>query len=205
MSELAVTGQAITDDMPLFRSVAVEYTGGGDGRTLLATFVPYGQTARVVERRGDRVERYQERFLPGAFRKQLRAAHRVKAFVNYRHGQGIGDQIGAVRSVEETATELRGEIGIFKTPNGDTALEMFREGLDRVSVEFLSLSHRIVDGIVERLDARLLGVALVPQGMYEGAMVTGRRELLVAGEDYDALPALNPETAAKLAAFGVRV
>lgn len=158
-------------DEPLWREVPVSLKQGGNGRTLIARLVPYNEIAVVNDGRGP----YKERFLSGAFRAQLRAVHRVKAFVNYRHGQSIGDQIGSLTGVTDTPTGLDGELQIFNTPNGETALEMFRNGLDRISIEFQSRRHRIVEGVVERLDARLLGVALVPEGAYGGARVTGMR------------------------------
>lgn len=191
----------VADERPTFtREAIVSLAEEGDGRTLIARMVPYNETARVNDGAGY----YRERFAPGAFRKQLRAVHRIKAWVNYRHRQGIGDQVGSVVSVDDRADGLYGELRIFKTPAGDTALEMFRSGLDRVSIEFESLRHRIVDGVTERLDARFLGLALCPEGAYGGAQIVASREgEEMDVEDYEQPP--DPELIARMTALGIKL
>lgn len=154
------------------REVSV-HVGEGDGRTLIARLVPYNEVADVDDGQGP----YREMFVPGAFNAQTRAANRIKAFLNFRHRQGLSDQIGHATSIDDRADGLHGELRVLNTPDGDKALEFVREGmLDRLSIEFVSMRDRIVDGVVHRLDARLLGVALVPEGAYSGAAVLAMRE-----------------------------
>ena len=198
---LSIEEQDVAAERPTFtREAIVSIAEEGDGRTLIARMVPYNETARVNDGAGY----YRERFAPGAFRKQLRAVHRIKAWVNYRHRQGIGDQVGSVVSVDDRADGLYGELRIFKTPAGDTALEMFRSGLDRVSIEFESLRHRIVDGVTERLDARFLGLALCPEGAYGGAQIVASREgESVDVEDYEQPP--DPELLARMMTVGIKL
>ncbi len=190
-------------DSPLYREVDVN-VAEGDGRTLIARLVPYNEVATVddFDGRGP----YLERFAAGAFNAQLRAASRIKAFLNFRHGQGLSDQCGHATQIDDRADGLHGELRVLDTPNGETALQLYHAGiLDRLSIEFVSRKDRIVDGIVERLDARLLGVALVPQGAYPSAEVYASREepMLI---DEELLPvSFDPDLVARCRAVGVRL
>lgn len=187
---------------PLHREVAVSLAEG-DGRTLVSRLVPYNEVAVVDDGRGP----YKERFVPGAFNAQLRAADKIKAFLNYRHRQGIGDQIGHARQIMDRTDGLHGELKVLDTATGETALQLYHAGvLDRLSIEFVSRKHRLVDGVVERLDARLVGIALVPEGAYTGAQVLAVREEPEESEQVDEtlLPLdLDPELVARLRAQGI--
>ncbi len=156
----------------LRREVSVE-VAEGDGRTLVARLVPYNEVANVNDGGGP----YQEMFLPGAFNAQTRAANRIKAFLNFRHSQAFGDQIGHATKIDDLADGLHGEMYVKPGPHGDDALHFVREGvLNKLSIEFQPLKDKIVDGVVHRVSARLLGVALVPEGAYSGAEVIAVRE-----------------------------
>lgn len=183
---------------PLHRQVTVS-VAEGDGRTLISRLVPYGEVAVVDDGAGP----YKERFAPGAFNAQIRAASRIKAFLNFRHGQGLSDQCGHATKIEDRTDGLHGELRVLETPNGDTALQLFKAGiLDRLSIEFQSRKHRVVDGVVERLDARLLGIALVPEGAYSGAQVLSVREAPVIDEEL--LPVdMDPDVVARLQRLGI--
>lgn len=151
-------------------SVAV---GEGDGRTLVARLVPYGEIANVDDGRGP----YREMFVRGAFKAQMRAADKIKAFLNYRHSQAFGDQIGHAAKIEDREDGLYGEMRVKPGQAGDDALHFVREGLlDRLSIEFYSLKDDLVGGVLHRLDARLMGVALVPHGAYPSAEILAVRE-----------------------------
>ena len=155
------------------REVAVRIAAEGDGRTLEARLVPYNETATVNDGTGA----YQERFLPGAFSSQMRAANRIKAFLNFRHRQGISDQIGYAQTIEDRTDGLHGHLRVLENPDGDKALQLVEAGmLDRLSIEFQPIKDRVVDGVTERVKARLVGVALTPQGAYDGAAVLAVRE-----------------------------
>ena len=173
----------------------------GDGRTLISRLVPYNEVATVDDGMGP----YKERFVPGAFNAQLRAPSRIKAFLNFRHRQGIADQIGHATEIDDQLDGLHGKLRVLNTAGGDTALELYRAGeLTKLSIEFENRKSRIVDGIVERLSARLLGVALVPEGAYTGAQVLSVR---VAPElpDVPQLKPFDPVLARRMAALGLEV
>lgn len=162
------------ETLTLHREVSVEIAEG-DGRTLVSRLVPYNEVATV----SDGGPPYQEMFVPGAFARQKGAAHRIKAFLNYRHGQGLSDQIGFAKSVEERDDGLHGELRVLEGPDGDKALQLVREGqLDRLSIEFRVPpgGTRVVDSVVQRVRAHLEGIALVPRGSYAGAQVLAVRE-----------------------------
>lgn len=157
----------------LHREVSVRIAEGGDGRTLEARLVPYNEAATV----SDGGEPYQEMFVPGAFNAQMGAAHRIKAFLNFRHRQSLADIIGHAQKIEDGDDGLYGELRVLEVPDGDKALALVRAGvLDRLSIEFIPKKSKVEDGIVKRLSARLLGVALVSEGAYSSAQVLAVRE-----------------------------
>jgi HK97 family phage prohead protease len=173
------------------REVAVD-VAEGDGRTLVARVVPYNEVATVNDGQGP----YRETFLPGAFDAQERAANRIKAFlVNFRHQRGLQDQVGHAAKIEDRADGLYSELRIFDGPIGDHALSLVNAGvLNRLSVEFVAVKDRVANGVTERVKARLIGVALVPQGAnaYGGAEVLAVRE---GDEDDDEPPVEEPAPA----------
>ena len=157
----------------LRREVELRVAADGDGRTIEARLVPYNETATV----SDGLEPYEERFIPGAFKAQMRAAHRIKAFLNFRHRQSLQDVIGHATKIFDQPDGLYGELRVLEGPDGDKALALMSAGvLDRLSIEFEPKKTRVVGGVVERVTARLLGVALVPQGAYANAQVLAVRE-----------------------------
>jgi HK97 family phage prohead protease len=192
----------------LVREVSVDLEAEGDGRTLIARLVPYNEIATV----SDGGAPYQEMFLPHAFKAQMRAAHRIKAFLNFRHRQGLEDQIGYAKSVDDRADGLHGELRILDGPDGDKALALLEAGvLDKLSVEFQPIKDRIVNGVVQRVSARLVGVGLVPEGSYPSAAVLAVREQPEDDEDEDEVGTiemptpLGDEMIARLQRLGVRV
>ena len=165
----------MTDSPDIHRREVAVSIAEGDGRTLEARLVPYNETATVAD--PPDFKPYEERFAPGAFNAQTRAAHRIRAFLNFRHGQDIGNQVGYAQEIEDRADGLYGKMRVLDTPAGDTALALINAGmLDKLSIEFAALRSRIVGGVSERVDARLLGVALTPEGAYTGAQVLAVRE-----------------------------
>ncbi|WP_181778932.1 HK97 family phage prohead protease [Pseudonocardia pini] len=175
----------------LYRSAAgLELRSSGDGRTIEGIAVPYGVPQMIDEH-------LTEMFEAGAFADQLMTAHRAAAPgrpPNYRvhlsreHHKLGGAVIGKAVELREDASGLYTALRVAKTPAGDEALELAREGvLDELSVGFRALpggSRRRGDGIVVRHRAGLFEVALVMQGAYgREAVVTGVRS---AAEDADA-------------------
>ncbi|MFF5992587.1 HK97 family phage prohead protease [Prauserella flavalba] len=144
---------------------------GGDGRTIVGIAVPYGKPQRINAR-------LTEQFAPGAFRHQLRAAHRVP-FARDHLALG-GTLIGTTVMLREDAAGLYGEWRVSKTPAGEETLELVKDGaLRELSVGFREQQNRrLQGGIVERVKANLMEVAVVLQGAYgEGAAVAGVRQL----------------------------
>lgn len=167
----------------LRREVSVEIEEGSDGRTLISRLVPYNEVATVSD---DGVTTYQEMFLPGAFAKQMRAASRIKAFLNFRHRQSLADVIGHATKIADAEDGLHGELRVLNVPDGDKALELVRAGeLDKLSIEFQPVKDRVVNGVVQRVSARLLGIALTPEGAYSGAEILAIREAEQANDDDD--------------------
>lgn len=174
----------------------------GDGRTLEARLVPYNETATVAD--PPDFKPYQERFAPGAFRAQTRAAHRIRAFLNFRHAQDIGNQVGYATEIEDRDDGLYGKMRVLETPAGDTALALINAGmLDKLSIEFAALRSRVVAGVSERVDARLLGVALTPEGAYPGAEVIAVRE--PPAPMLERLPAVDPAVVESLRSLKVKM
>jgi HK97 family phage prohead protease len=163
----------MTETETFRREVSVEIAEAGDGRTLVSRLVPYNEIATVNDGDGP----YKETFVPGAFNKQLSAANRIKAFLNFRHSRSLGDQIGHATKIEDRDDGLHGELRVLETVNGDTALKLYEAGvLNKLSIEFQPVRDKVVNGVVHRVAARLLGVALVPEGAYDGAAVLAVRE-----------------------------
>jgi HK97 family phage prohead protease len=156
----------------------------GDGRTLEGRIVPYNVAARVAD--PPTFEPYDEMFLPGAFRAQLNAAHRIKVFLNFEHEQGIGGIIGSASGIYEAGRAsglydsddgLYGTFRMVKGANGDTALDLVNEGLlTGMSLEFSSKYHPSVDGVRQRVDCRVDRVSLCRFPAYKDAQVLAVRE-----------------------------
>jgi len=154
--------------------------------------VPYNVAARVADP-PDYVS-YQEMFMPGAFNAQINAANRIDVLagdargilLNFEHGQSIGDVIGRGESLEERQDGLHGRFRIVNHPDGDKALELIHSGdLRGMSAEFVAKRSRTMgDGVVQRIDARIVGVALCrdrnttyggPKAGYPGAEILALR------------------------------
>lgn len=190
----------MNDQETFRREVSVSMAETGDGRTLEARLVPYNEVATVDDGAGA----YQEMFLPGAFNAQMRAAHRIKAFLNFRHGQTLQDQIGHATRIEDRDDGLHGELRVLENADGDKALQLLAAGmLDRLSIEFQPVRQKVVGGVLQRISARLLGVALVPEGAYMGAEVLAVREAAETESVVEAPPPLDDELRTRLEALGI--
>jgi HK97 family phage prohead protease len=150
--------------------------------------VPYGVVATVVD---PGRPAYREQWMQGAFADQVRGASAGRAstvLVNYRHGQQIGDVLGHGVSLDERSDGFYGSFAIHETPDGDKALYMVREKvLAGVSLEaFPKKSIRSNEGIVQRVKAHLVNIALCPTPAYENAGVLAvRAEDLMVDEEME--------------------
>jgi HK97 family phage prohead protease len=186
----------------------------GDGRTLDIRVVPYGVEAIVADPPSH--VPYRERFLRGAFERQLSAADRVRVWLNFEHEQGIRGVIGHGVELAEADDGLHGSFRVHANADGDKTLQLVGEGmLGGVSAEFVALRSRRIEGVVERVRAHLDKVSLCRNPAYAGAAVLAVREL-PAGEEAAGferehvarpseavVPALDEALAGRLSAHGI--
>lgn len=167
--ELKVESQTLIREMPL------EVAESGDGRTLEARIVPYGETATICDPPEFVVE--QERFAPGCADRQIRAAHRVKVWLTTLHEQGLRGIVGHGENLDEREDGLYATFRVHDNADGDKALQMVRDKLlPSMSVEFKALQSLRRNGIVERIRVHIDKVSLVPVGAYASAEVLALRE-----------------------------
>jgi HK97 family phage prohead protease len=149
-----------------------------DGRTIVGRAIPFDVEADVGDVTPSGVIGYREVWRPGAFRRVVRAPHRV--LLTYEHREGLADAIGPAVELEERAdgfyTAFRALPGLV----GDQALELIRAeavtGLSVLCVMHPRGTRRTDTGVVERtLVAALRHVALVAQPAYTDAQVTAVR------------------------------
>jgi HK97 family phage prohead protease len=155
------------------REFQAELVPVGDGRTIDLRIVPYNTVARVKDPGGPP---YEEEWLPGVFDKQVKAANRV--FVNVEHEQGFGGVVGRGQEFREGDDGFVGSVRVLSGPDGDKALELVNDGvLTGVSVEAVALkSQRTPEGVVQRVKARLLNIALCRNPAFVDAQVLAVRE-----------------------------
>lgn len=176
------------------REFPVELSSSGDGRTLDVRVVPYNVKARVSD--PPRFEPYDEMWVPGAFDAQLNAPNRVSVFVNVEHEQGIQGIVGRGTELRETPDGLHGTFRMLSHPDADKALELVKEGdLTGISLEFAPKKTVRENGVVKRVKARLVNIALVrPSGSgngiqaYKDAQVLAVREAAVEQTEDDQQP-----------------
>lgn len=200
VGELAVPEFAV-------RVFATELTAG-DGRTIDARIVPYGERAKANDGLGGLPVgvMYEEEILPGAFDHQLNAAHRVH--VNYEHQAGIGGIVGHGMALRSERDGLYGEFRLHDTPHGNTALQLVRDGaLGGISFEAkFRRNIRAASGVIQRVKADLVNVALCREPAYARAIVLGLRtevdEDPILDEQLLPLP-FDPDVAARVAALGI--
>jgi HK97 family phage prohead protease len=163
----------------LCRSFEAELTPG-DGRTVDVRIVPYNETIEHNDGHGGvpKGVMYRERWMPGVFRNQERAPNRVLA--NFEHQEGIAGVVGHGKMLRETADGFYGSFKMHETPDGDKALMMVHEGiLGGVSLEAWPVkggSVRTHDGVIQRVKARLVGVAFTRVPAFSGSVVLAVRE-----------------------------
>ena len=158
------------------REFPAELVPSGDGRTLELRIVPYRTVARVSDDGGRTT--YEESWEPGAFDKQLSAANRVDVLANFEHQQGISGVVARGTELRDTGQALDGTFRMLSTQDADKALELVKEGVvTGVSLEAIPLrSERGADGIVRRVKARLVNVALCRMPAFKDAQIMAVRE-----------------------------
>ncbi len=168
----------------LVRTFAVE-SQSLDGRNLHVRVVPFDEVATVADPPDFRP--YQEQFMPGAFRAQENAAHRIRLRTDHAALDGDGARKSGLLGVVGKGISLREESGGYEaefrflnTPEADTARELLADdppGYDGVSAEFIPIrSVRSKDGIMQRVKAHLDSVALAIGPAYSKAQILALRE-----------------------------
>jgi hypothetical protein len=97
--------------------------------------------------------------------------------MNFEHRQGISDVVGRGTALRETKDALEGTFRMLAGNDADKALELVNEKvLTGVSLEAEVQKSVREDGIVKRVKARLVNIALTRMPAYEDAMVLAVRE-----------------------------
>jgi hypothetical protein len=157
----------------MVRTFSAELRPTGEGRTVEGCVVPYGVPAKVSDAGAPP---YLERFEPGSFRKQLRAAPRIG--LRFEHGTGLAERIGRCRELSEESSGLYGSFDVTPGPFGDHALELVRQGvLGGFSVGFSDRFERWrrEGDVVVRQSCHLHEVSLCEEPAHAGALVTALR------------------------------
>ncbi len=141
----------------LVRTFAVE-SHSLDGRTLHVRVVPYGEVATVADPPSFRP--YREEFMPGVFKAQENAAHRIRLRAHHDpdvretgvRNSPMTSVVGKGVTLIDTPNGTDMEFRFLNTPEADTALELTREGgYDGVSAEFVGIRSLMTkDGIKQR-------------------------------------------------------
>jgi HK97 family phage prohead protease len=153
----------------------VSFEVGGDGRTIEALIVPYNTVARVSD--PPSFEMYDERWLPGAFEKQTKAADRIKVWLNFEHEEGLRGIVGHGVELREESDGLYGTFRVHNNADGDKALELIGENIvTGMSLEAVPLRTRVNNGVVERVKATLRKASLTWRPAYQTAQVVAVRE-----------------------------
>lgn len=197
----------------LVRTFAVE-SQELDGRNLHVRVVPFDEVATVADPPDFRP--YREQFMPGVFRAQENAAHRVRLRTDHAgiedspgggiRKPGLAGVVGRGVMLREANGGVEAEFRFLDTPDADTARSLVAEGgYDGVSAEFSPIrSVRTKDGVMQRVRAHLDSVALAIGPAYSKAEILALREGGEIVEDEEMLPP--PPNAALLercAALGI--
>jgi HK97 family phage prohead protease len=154
----------------------LEVRSDGDGRTLVGRAVPFGVVADVGGR-------YRERFLPGAFDRQIGSGQvgQVQLWASHqdRLSNGQAKPIGKTVRLEERSDGLHGEWWVANTSAGNDALELVHARMvTGLSVGFTAVkggTRQAAGGVLERSVAHLDHVALTGTPIYPGAEVLAVR------------------------------
>lgn len=156
----------MTEENIELREVELELRETDDRRTVAGIAVPYNVDTHV--------NGYIERFERGAFdTSQLPAL-----YSRHDHKQG-NLPIGKVTAIEDREDGLYVEAQIAKTPRGDEAYELLREGIiSKFSVGFVPLQTRQEGNRKVRTKARMLEISIADNlaAAYPTAVVTHVRE-----------------------------
>jgi Escherichia/Staphylococcus phage prohead protease len=185
----------------------------GDGRTVDLRIVPYGERVQANDGLGGvpRGVVYTEEFVPGVFDHEIKAANRV--LLDFEHDERVEGIVGRGLTLESRTDGFHGAFRMLETPAGETALALVNEGvLTGASVECRFLkSRRGADGVVRRVKAKLLKVALCRDPAYPSSLVLGVRTAvdeepatIEFAEELKPVP-FDPELALRISALGITI
>jgi HK97 family phage prohead protease len=169
----------MSDEHKLVRAFPVEITETGDGRTLDVRIVPYNTPTRVADKpsNGGTGEPYIEEWLPGVFDGQTNAANRVDVLVNFEHEPGIGGVVGSGRQLWSATDGAYGSFRMLRTQDADKALELVNDKVvTGVSLEAIPIKSVRENGVVKRVKARLVNIALCRVAAFKEAEILAVRE-----------------------------
>ena len=142
-----------------------------DQRTVVGLAVPFNTPTEI----SDFTDTYREQFAPGSFARTIaeRGPSRVKLLL--QHDQ-TRLPIGRAVTLTETPAGLLAELAVSKTVDGDTALELVRDGaLDGLSVCFAPITQTRTGDLVTRTEVALREISLTGFPAYDSARVTAIR------------------------------
>ena len=147
---------------------------GGDGRTLVGRAVPYGQTIEI--------DTGHERFVPGAFNRQLESNQLGAIKLHASHeGRKTDFAIGKTVSLEDRPDGLHGAWHLYDTSRGEDALKLVQAGeVTGLSVGFKAVAggtRLAPDGAYERHAVHLDHVALTTEPAYSEARILAIRSV----------------------------
>jgi HK97 family phage prohead protease len=167
----------------LVRTFAVE-SQSLDGRNLSVRVVPFDEVATVADPPDFRP--YKEQFMPGVFKGQENAAHRIRlrsyhdqeVLQTGKRSREMDSVVGKGVSLRESNGGVEAEFRFLDTPLANTARELVAEGgYDGVSAEFVGIRSRMSrEGIKQRVKAHLDSVALALGPAYSKAEILALRE-----------------------------
>lgn len=154
-----------------------DFDGVGDGRTVFARVVPYGEVIDFVDPY-DNGRQKKERFVRGALARQAPMWHVIPLVFEHSDNDrsDFGNTIGYGRKLIERED---GAYATFRLIERDAAKarELMENSHRGLSMEFLApLGDVGTDGVVERRRVHVRRVACVPEAAYEGAEVLSIRE-----------------------------
>lgn len=205
----------VSDEQRPERAVAIRRfdteIAAGDGRTISFRIAPFGERAVSADGLGGLPKGvpYTEELMPGLYDGQLKAANRI--YLNFDHQEGLAGIVGHGVELSRRSDGYHASFRIHENLDGDKTLMLVREGvLTGASVESYWLkSIRSASGVVQRVKAHLHAVAIVRQGAYPSAVMTGLRTDEIPDEiliDEALLPIVpDPELLARCRALGIRV
>ncbi len=179
----------------LVRTFAVE-SQSLDGRNLHVRVVPFGEVVTVADPPDFRP--YKEEFMPGVFKAQENAAHRIRLRATHDpdvretgvRNSPLSSVVGKGVSLRETDGGVEAEFRFLSDPDSEKARELVADGgYDGVSAEFIGIRSLMTkDGIKQRQKAHLDSVGLALEPAYSGAQILALREGSEEVIDEDMMP-----------------